>query len=198
MHHSAVRVSVADLAFEVSGVRAGRVRGLDATRPDLALNACGCGCCHDEASDPVALNAGFVASDPGAVEVPVVAAAQGRGGSRAGAGGRRDAAAARAGVVRGDAGGLGTPAAQPPAERAAGGEPGAAGPPVPGVHDGVAVGVDAGAGGAVELLGRVGAFDDPVLSGRAGGVPGLCVRCPVRVAGGVRAAGGCPSGAGLP
>src|SRR5260370_1040057 len=95
-------------------------------------------------------------------------------------------------------GGLGTPAAQPPAERAAGGEPGAAGPPVPGVHDGVAVGVDAGAGGAVELLGRVGAFDDPVLSGRAGGVPGLCVRCPVRVAGGVRAAGGCPSGAGLP
>ena len=112
MHHSAVRVNVADLVFEVSGVRAGRVRGLGATRPELALSVCCCGCCHDEASDPVAVNAGFVASDPGAVEVPVAAVAQGRGAGRAGAGGRRDAAAARAGVVRVDAGGVGAPAAE--------------------------------------------------------------------------------------
>src|SRR5439155_24079688 len=68
----------------------------------------------------------------------------------------------------------------------------------PGFHDGVAVGVDAGAGGDVERLGRMGAFDDPVVSGRAGGVPGLCVRYRVWLAGGVRAARGCPAGAGLP
>ena len=71
-----------DLDFEVSEVRSGAAGGPGATRAELALNACGCGCCHDVASDPVVLNAGFVASDPGAVEVPVVAGAQGCWGCR--------------------------------------------------------------------------------------------------------------------
>ena len=154
MHHSAVGVNAADLAFEVSGLRVGMVCGLDATRPDLALSGRSCGWCQYEASDPVALSAGFVASSAGGVEVPVVAGAQCRGVGCAGAGGRRDTAAAGAGAVRGDAGGLGPPAAQPPAERAAGPEQGTAGPPVSGVHDGVAVGMDAGAGGGVERLGQ--------------------------------------------
>jgi len=39
-------VNVAELAFEVSGVRAGRVRRLGATRPELALSAWCCGWCH--------------------------------------------------------------------------------------------------------------------------------------------------------
>ena len=62
MHHSAVRVNVADLAFEVSGLRAGMVWGLDATRPDLVSSGGSCGWCQYEASDPVALSSGFVAS----------------------------------------------------------------------------------------------------------------------------------------
>jgi len=35
-------VNVAELAFEVSGVGAERLQGLDATRPELALSACCC------------------------------------------------------------------------------------------------------------------------------------------------------------
>ena len=37
------------------------------------------------------------------------------------------------------------------------------GPPVPGVHRGVAVAVDAGPGGGVDRRGRVGTFDDPLV-----------------------------------
>jgi len=79
VHHSAVRVNAADLAFEVSGLRVGMVCGLDATRPDQVLSGRSCGWCQYEASDPVALSAGFVASSAGGVEVPVVAGAQCRG-----------------------------------------------------------------------------------------------------------------------
>src|SRR5487761_1687947 len=137
---------------------------LGAALLDLALSVCGCDWCDYDASDPVALSAGFVASSAGAVEVRVVANAYGRGVGCAGAGGRCDAAAAGAGVVRGDAGGVEPPAAKPPAERAAGRGQGAAGAPVSGVRRGVAVVLDAGAGGGVECLGRLGAFDDPLVS----------------------------------
>jgi len=55
MYHSALRVGVADLGFEVSGLRAGMTFGRSATLPDLALIVRGCGRCQYEASDPVAL-----------------------------------------------------------------------------------------------------------------------------------------------
>jgi hypothetical protein len=60
MHHSVVRVNVVDLVFVVSGVWPGMAHGPGATRPDLALNMTGCGRCHNEASDPVVLNAGLL------------------------------------------------------------------------------------------------------------------------------------------
>ncbi len=47
---------------------------------------------------------------------------------------------------------------------------------VRGVHGVLAVAVELGAGGIVAGLGRVGALDDPRLSGRAWVVPRLCLR----------------------
>ncbi|HTT49777.1 MAG TPA: hypothetical protein VMH35_00040, partial [Streptosporangiaceae bacterium] len=88
---------------------------------------------------------------------------EGRGVGCVGAGGRRDAAAARGRAVRGDAGGLAAPAGGAAADRPADRRAGPAGAPVRGVHRGVAVAVDAGAGGAVGGLGRVGAFDGPLV-----------------------------------
>ena len=60
LHYSAVRVNVAELGAEVSGVRAGEAYGLGAARPDLALKGRGYSWCHYEASDPVVLNAGLL------------------------------------------------------------------------------------------------------------------------------------------
>src|SRR5436853_4069918 len=79
------------------------------------------------------------------------------------AGGRRGAAAARARAVRRDAGGLAPPAGGTAADRAADRGPGPAGAPVRRVHRGLAVAVDAGADGGLGRLGRVGAFDGPLV-----------------------------------
>src|SRR5487761_1158599 len=80
-----------------------------------------------------------------------------------GAGGGRSAAASGAGAVRRDAGGLVPSAVRAAADGAADRWPGPAGAPVRRVHRGLAVAVDVRAGRAVDRVGRMGAFDDPLV-----------------------------------
>jgi site-specific recombinase XerD len=129
---------------------------------DLVVRLLRCIWCQDVASDSVASDASFVASDActgGCYGWDT----KNRGLGGADAGRWRDAAAARARVVRGDAGGLAPAAGGAAAEQAADRGPGPPDPPVPGVHRGVAMAVDARAGGGVGCLGRLGAFDDPLV-----------------------------------
>src|SRR5206468_12817125 len=86
-----------------------------------------------------------------------------------------DAAAARAGVVRGDAGGLASPAAQPPVEQFSDRGPGTDRAPVRRVRR-LAVAVVAYAGRGLVRRWWVGAFDGAFLSGRVGGLSRLCLR----------------------
>jgi len=60
MHHSAVRVNVAELAFVVSEVWPGRAHGPGGMWPDLAFNSTSCSRCHIEASDPDAPDDGMM------------------------------------------------------------------------------------------------------------------------------------------
>src|SRR6266540_309835 len=116
---------------------------------------------------------------------------------RAGAGGRGNAAAGRAGVVRGDARGLGSPATVPPAVGGDHRGPVPGGAPVRGVHRDLAVGLDPGSVRDVGRAGVVGVLDGAVLPGCGGRVPGIRLRPALRLGRAVPHSGGRGPGAGL-
>jgi site-specific recombinase XerD len=85
------------------------------------------------------------------------------GDAGAGCCGRRGAGFAGCGAAGGDVGGVAVPAAGPQADGATDRRAGAGDPPVQRVHRMLAVAVDGGAGRGVGCVGRVGAFDGPLV-----------------------------------